>query len=339
MGSILTRRHAVTLGAAAGISAALPLRYARAAEFSFKWGTNVPEAHPLNVYGRKAAEALTQATNGRVELRLFPNNQLGGDADMLSQVRSGALECFSLSGVNVLSTMLPASAISGVGFAFKDYPMLWNAMDGKLGAWLRGQINKAGLVAMEKIWDNGFRQVTTSTRPIVKPEDFRGLKIRVPVSSLWTSLFQGLGASPTGLNFAEVYTALQTKVVDAQENPPAIIAASKFYEVQKYCSLTNHMWDGWWFLMNRRAWGQLPPDLQETFAKVVNAAAVAEREEVARQNENLKAELAQKGLIFNAVDPEPFRMMLSNAGFYKNWKAKFGPEAWALLEESTGPLS
>jgi tripartite ATP-independent transporter DctP family solute receptor len=192
---------------------------------------------------------------------------------------------------------------------------------------------------MEKIWDNGFRQVTTGTKPIVKPEDFRGLKIRVPVSALWTSLFQGLGASPTGLNFAEVYTALQTKVVDAEENPPAIIAASKFYEVQKYCSLTNHMWDGWWFLMNRRAWGQLPPDLQEIFAKVVNSAAAAEREEVARQNESLKAELAQKGLIFNNVDPEPFRATLSAAGFYKNWKAKFGPEAWALLEESTGPLT
>src|SRR6185312_16268494 len=147
----------------AALSSAVPLRRARAAEFIFKWGTNVPQSHPLNVHAKRAAESILQETNGRLEVRLFPNNQLGGDADMLSQVRSGALECFSLSGVNVLSTMLPASAISGVGFAFKDYPMLWNAMDGKLGAWLRGQINKAGLVAMEKIWDNGFRQVTTST--------------------------------------------------------------------------------------------------------------------------------------------------------------------------------
>lgn len=338
MGASFTRRGITTLGAASAISAALPLRYARAAEFSFKWGTNVPESHPLNVYGRKAAEALKEATNGRVELRLFPNNQLGGDADMLSQLRSGALECFSLSGVNVLSTMLPASGISGVGFAFKDYPMVWNAMDGKLGAWLRGQIGKVGLVAMDKVWDNGFRQITTSNRPITKPEDLQGLKIRVPVSPLWISLFQGLGAAPTGLNFAEVYTALQTKVVDAEENPPAIIKAAKFYEVQKYCSLTNHMWDGWWFLMNRRAWAQLPPDLQDTFARVVNAAAVAERAEVAKQNEDLKAELASMGLTFNTVDQAPFRAMLSKAGFYKTWKTKFGPEAWALLEESTGPL-
>ncbi len=335
----LTRRRMAVLGAASTIGAAVPLRYARAAEFSFKWGTNVPESHPLNVHGRKAAEALAQATNGRVELRMFPNNQLGGDADMFSQLRSGALECFTLSGVNVLSTMLPSAAISGVGFAFKDYPSLWNAMDGKLGAWLRGQIAKTGLVVQEKIWDNGFRQVTTSTRPIVKPEDFQGLKIRVPVSALWTSLFQGLGASPTSINFAEVYSSLQTKVVDGQENPPAIISAAKLYEVQKYCSVTNHMWDGWWFLMNRRAWGQLPPDLQEIFAKTVNAAALAQREETARQNTDLKAELAGKGLVFNEVDPAPFRATLSRAGFYRNWKEKFGPEAWAILEESTGTLA
>ncbi|MDP4022975.1 TRAP transporter substrate-binding protein [Methylobacterium sp. NEAU 140] len=339
MAHTFTRRRFATLAAASAIGSAYPLRYARAAEFSFKWGTNVPESHPLNVHGRKAADALKEATNGRVELRLFPNNQLGGDADMFSQLRSGALECFTLSGVNVLSTLLPAAAISGVGFAFKDYPTLWKAMDGRLGVWLREQIGKTGLVVQEKIWDNGFRQVTTSTRPIVKPEDFQGLKIRVPVSALWTSLFQGLGASPTSLNFAEVYSALQTKVVDGQENPPAIISAAKLYEVQKYCSLTNHMWDGWWFLMNRRAWGQLPPDLQETFARVINAAAMAEREEVARQNDGLKAELAAKGLIFNAVEPEPFRATLSQAGFYKTWKAKFGPEAWAILEESTGPLA
>ena len=339
MGKTFTRRRVAVLGAAATIGVGSPLRYAKAAEFSFKWGTNVPDSHPLNVHGRKAAAALMEATNGRVELRMFPNNQLGGDADMFSQLRSGALECFSLSGVNVLSTMLPAAAISGVGFAFKDYPTLWKAMDGKLGEWLRAQIARTGLVVQEKIWDNGFRQVTTSTRPILKPEDFNGLKIRVPVSALWTSLFQGLGASPTSLNFAEVYSALQTKVVDGQENPPAIISSAKLFEVQKYCSLTNHMWDGWWFLMNRRAWGQLPPDLQRTFSTVIDAAAMAQREDVARQNEVLKADLAAKGLIFNDVDPAPFRATLSKAGFYQTWKQKFGPEAWGILEESTGPLA
>ncbi len=334
----LSRRRFAVLGAAATIGAATPLRYARAAEFVFKLGTNVPDTHPLNVYARKAAEEIRQATDGRFELQVFANNQLGGDSDMFSQLRSGALECFTLSGVNVLSTLIPSAAIWGVGFAWKDYPTLWNALDGKFGAHLRGQINKAGLVVMDKIWDNGFRQITNSVRPIVTPADLQGLKMRVPVSALWTSLFKALGASPTGINFAEVYSALQTKIVDGQENPPAIISAAKLYEVQKYCSVTNHMWDGWWFLVNRRAWESVPADLREKVSAIINRNAMLEREEIAKQNAGLKGDLAAKGLVFNDVDPAPFRETLTKAGFYSEWKGKFGDEAWALLEEYTGKL-
>jgi tripartite ATP-independent transporter DctP family solute receptor len=339
MSLAISRRRFAALSGAAAVGCALPLRHAHAAEFVFKWGTNVPESHPLNVFGSKAAEEIKAATNGRFELQLFPNNQLGGDTDMFSQLRSGALECFTLSGVNVLSTLIPSAAISGVGFAFKDYPAVWNALDGKLGAHLRAQITKTGLVVMDKIWDNGFRQITTSTKPITQPSDLEGMKIRVPVSALWTSLFKSLGASPTGINFAEVYSALQTKVVDGQENPPAIISAAKLYEVQKYCSLTSHMWDGWWFLINRRTWGQVPPDIQAVVSGILNKTALAQREEIAKQNDTLKADLAAKGLVFNDVDPAPFREALRKAGFYVDWKAKFGEEAWALLEESTGKLA
>lgn len=335
----LSRRRFTALSAIATIGAVTPLRYARAAEFAFKLGTNVPDSHPLNVYARKAADEIKQETNGRFELQVFANNQLGGDSDMFSQLRSGALECFTLSGVNVLSTLIPSAAIWGVGFAWKDYPTLWSALDGKFGANLRTQINKAGLVVMDKVWDNGFRQVTNSVRPIAKPADLQGLKMRVPISALWTSLFKSLGAAPTGINFAEVYSALQTRIVDGQENPPAIISAAKLYEVQKYCSVTNHMWDGWWFLINRRAWQTVPADLQDKVSQIINRNAMAEREEIAKQNATLKTELAAKGLIFNDVDPAPFREALSKAGFYTEWKGKFGEEAWALLEESTGKLS
>jgi TRAP-type C4-dicarboxylate transport system substrate-binding protein len=176
----LSRRHFTALAGLATIGAAVPLRYARAAEFAFKLGTNVPEAHPLNVYARKAADEIKQETDGRFELKIFANNQLGGDTDMFSQLRSGALECFTLSGVNVLSTLIPSAAIWGVGFAWKDYPTLWNALDGKFGVYLRSQIDKTGLVVLDKIWDNGFRQVTTSIRPIVTPADFQGSRYEFP---------------------------------------------------------------------------------------------------------------------------------------------------------------
>jgi TRAP-type transport system periplasmic protein len=239
----------------------------------------------------------------------------------------------------VLSTLVPAAAISGVGFAFKDYPAVWNALDGQLGANLRGQVTKSGIVVLDKVWDNGFRMITNSAKPITQPDDLRGMKIRVPVSALWLSLFKSLGAAPTGMNFAEVYTALQTKVVDGQENPPAIIAAAKLNEVQKYASVTNHMWDGWWFLINRRAWSQVPPNLQETVSKILNNACLAQREDVAQQNIALRKDLAAAGMVFNDVDPAPFRNRLSEAGFYKEWRGKFGDEAWSLLEESAGKLA
>jgi TRAP-type transport system periplasmic protein len=247
-------------GTALAVDFGAPVR--SAAEFVFKWGTNVPAAHPLNVHAQRAADAIRQETDGRFELQLFPNNQLGGDTTMFAQLRSGELECFSLSGVNVLSSAVPAAAIYGLGFAFRSYDAVWKALDGKLGLHLRKQIESSGLVVMERIWDNGFRQITTSTRPIVSPADLNGLKIRVPTSALWISLFQSLGASPGGIDFSDVYPALQARIFEAQENPLVIISTAKLYEAQRYCSLTNHMWDGWWLLINRRAWERLPQSIQ-----------------------------------------------------------------------------
>src|SRR5215510_11777271 len=276
-----------------GVSAPYVAR-AQGAEFTYKFANNLPESHPFVARAREMAAAIKAETNGRFDLQVFPNSQLGSDTDMLSQLRSGGIEFFTLSGL-ILATLVPAASINGVGFAFPDYPTVWKAMDGDLGAYVRGEINKAGLEVMEKIWDNGFRQTTSSTRPINGPDDFKGFKIRVPVSPLWTSMFKAFGASPVSINFSEVYSALQTKIVEGQENPLALISTAKLYEVQKYCSMTNHMWDGFWFLMNRRAWEKLPENIRTVVAKNINAAAVNERADVAKLNAGLQQELAGKG--------------------------------------------
>jgi tripartite ATP-independent transporter DctP family solute receptor len=257
---------------------------------------------------------------------------------MLSQIRSGGIEFFTLSGL-ILATLVPAASINGIGFAFPDYDTVWKAMDGELGAYIRGEITKANLVVMDKIWDNGFRETTSSTKPINGPDDLKGFKIRVPVSPLWTSMFKAFDAAPASINFSEVYSALQTKIVEGQENPLAIISTAKLYEVQKFCSLTNHMWDGFWFLANRRAWEKLPEDLRTIVAKNINAAGVNERADVAKLNAGLRQELAGKGLTFNQPEIAPFREKLRSAGFYSEWKGKYGDEAWALLEKSVGKLS
>ena len=311
---------------------------AQQAQFSYKYANNLPETHPMNIRAREMAAAIKQETNGSFDLQIFPSSQLGSDTDTLSQIRSGGVEFFTLSGL-ILATLVPAASINGMGFAFPSYDIVWKAMDGDLGAYVRGQIARTNLLAMEKIWDNGFRQTTTSTKPIATPDDLRGVKLRVPPSPLWTSMFKALEAAPASINFNEVYSALQTKIVDGQENPLAIIATAKLYEVQKYCSLTNHMWDGFWFLANRSAWERLPEDMRAIVAKHINAAAINEREDTAKLNSTLQQDLANKGLLFNQPDPGPFRDKLRAAGFYTEWKGKYGEEAWAILEGSVGKLA
>lgn len=337
----LTRRTLLKASAATalvgGVAAPFVAR-AQSAEFSFKYANNLPVTHPMNVRANEMVEAIKKDTKGRVEIKVFPSSQLGGDTDMLSQLRSGGIEFFTLSPL-ILSTLVPNASISGIGFAFPDYAAVWKAMDGELGTYVRGQIAKAGIIAMEKIWDNGFRQITTSTKPINTAADLEGLKIRVPVSPLWTSMFKAFGSAPASLNFSEVYTALQTHAVDAQENPLAIISTAKLYEVQKYCSLTNHMWDGFWFLANRRAFERLPEDLRAVVAKHINAAGVAERADVEALNATLRKELTDKGLTFNEPKVDSFRAKLREAGFYGEWKGKYGDEAWSILEKYTGKLS
>jgi TRAP-type transport system periplasmic protein len=306
-----------------GVGAPLVAR-AQRAEFTYKFANNLPDTHPLNVRAREMAAAIKTETNGRFDLQIFPNNQLGSDTDVLSQLRSGAVEFFTMSGL-ILAILVPAASINGMGFAFPDYPTVWKA--------------KANIIAFEKIWDNGFRQTTSSTRAINGPGDFKGFKIRVPVSPLWTSMFRAFDAAPASINFNEVYSALQTKIVEGQENPLALISTAKLYEVQKYCSLTNHMWDGYWFLANRRALDALPPDVRSVVEKNVNAAALRARDDTEKLNATVREELAGKGLLFNQPDLVPFREKLRSAGFYSEWKGKYGEEAWAILEKSVGKLS
>jgi tripartite ATP-independent transporter DctP family solute receptor len=336
----MTRRRLLAGVSVTLLTPAAAPRIARAqqAQWTYKYANNLPETHPMNVRAREMAAAIKQETNGGFDLQIFSNSQLGSDTDTLSQIRSGGVEFFTLSGL-ILSTLVPAASINGMGFAFADYDAVWRAMDGDLGAYVRAQIAKANLVAMDKIWDNGFRQTTTSTKPIQTPDNFRGMKLRVPVSPLWTSMFKALDASPASINFNEVYSALQTKVVDGQENPLAIISTAKLYEVQKYCSLTNHMWDGFWFLANRRAWEALPDDVRSIVAKHINAAGLKQRDDVAKLNASLQQDLAAKGLAFNRPDPAPFRDKLRAAGFYTEWKGKYGDEAWSLLEKAVGKLA
>ncbi|AJC21304.1 TRAP transporter substrate-binding protein [Pandoraea pulmonicola] len=311
---------------------------AAAPQYVFKYGNNLPVSHPLNVRAQEVAARIASESKGRMELRIFPNNQLGGDTDMLAQVRNGGIDIFN-AGTMVIATLAPISAITAVGFAFSSYDQVWHAVDGKLGDSIREAFAKTGLHTFEKMWDNGFRQITSGNKPIASASDLTGMKIRVPVSPMGISLFKSLQASPTSLQFSEVYSALQTRVVDAQENPLAIVQTAKLYEVQKFCSITNHSWDGYHLVVNGRAWRALPDDLKVIVARAFNEAAIQQREDVYKLNTGLQSELASKGLAFNTASPQSFRAQLQKSGYYAEWQKKFGAQAWSLLEATAGKVA
>ena len=333
----LTRRAAIAGAVCAGAVGAAARRPARAAPLSLKLGNDLPASHSVNVRLAEAVAAIAKETNGEVAITLFPNNQLGNDKDMMSQLRSGALELATMPNV-LISTLTPAPALFGVGYAFASYDKVWQAVDGELGAYVRAGVAKTGVVPFEAVWDNGFRQITSSTHPINAPADLAGFKLRVPVVPLWVSMFTALGASPVSMPLAEAYTSLQTKVADGQENPLALIDAAKFYEVQKYCSLTNHAWDGFWLLASGKTWDTYPKDVQAVLTQHFNAAAKQQRVDLVKATADLTKALEGKGLVFNTPDVSAFRAALAQTDFYKKARTKFGDEAWALLQKYAGDI-
>jgi tripartite ATP-independent transporter DctP family solute receptor len=333
----LHRRTVLRAGTAVLAAPLLP-RYAKAAEYSWKFAHTAPTTFPLHIRLVEAAAAIGKESNGRMELQIFPDGQLGGDNDLLSQARSGAIEMCQPTG-QILATILPVTAINALGFAWSGYGKLWEAMDGDLGKYVRTQIAaKTGLVAMDRMWDLGFRNITTSTKPIRNADDLAGLKIRTPVAPSLVTLFKTLKAAPLALQFTELYSALQTHIADAQENPLTLIKVSKLYEVQKYCSITNHVWDGHWFVCNAAAWQGLPDDLKAIVARNLNDAGLRERDDMATADKTARGDLEKLGLVFNVAETQSFRDGLKNGGFYKDWRGRLGEEPFAILERYSGPL-
>jgi len=330
-------RNSFLLGGTAALASIAFVRSrADAAEFTWKWGHATQTEHPLNVNAVRVRNEVLARSNGRLEIQLFGNSQLGGDPAMLQQVRSGAMQIYSGYG-GIYQSVAPLAGIEGVGFAFRDQKQALKAFDGPLGTLVRKEMDEKGpFVTFERTWVNGFRQVTTSVRPVEAVGDMAGLKIRTPPSRIWIEMFRTLGAAPTPIAASEMYTALQTHVVDAQENPFTIIETFRLFEVQKYLSVTNHMWSNFWVVSNAAAFHALPPDLQKILRDTVNKYALSNRTETELSNASLADKLARRGMKVNQVDTTPFREKLKP--FYAAQRKEFGEEVWAVLQKSTGNL-
>jgi tripartite ATP-independent transporter DctP family solute receptor len=334
--SITRKQFLLGAAAVAGTLAAPPVIAAPRSVIHI--GLDLASDHPTTVNIVAAAKKIKEATHNEVDVLVFPNSQLGDDTHMMSNLRSGAMQMMAV-GDNIFASLVPSAAIDNIGFAFKTADMAWKALDGKLGDMVCADIEKAGLHPMRRIWDEGFRQTTSGTKQINTPDDLKGFKIRVPPSAISLSLFQSLGASPVTINIAELYTALQTHVADGQENPLGNIETQKFYQVQKYCSLTNHMWVGYWLVMNGTFWAGMPAAHRKIVGDTFDAQALEQRVANQKLDDSLEEVLKGQGMEFTKPDMSVFQAALTKSGFYKTWQGKFGAPLWAVLESFTGPLA
>ncbi len=332
-------RQGFVLGTAATLATVGIITPAPAAEFELKYGHDLPPEHPINVRSVEAFARIKKATNGRVNLKAFPTSQLGNDPNMIAQLRSGAIEALAMPGA-FLNQIAPLASIENLAYAYPNRETVFRAMDGDLGKIVREDIaTKGGMVVLEKIWENGFREITTSTKPIRTVADLAGLKIRVSPGEIRVDTFKSLGASPSPIALSELYTSLQTHVIDAQENPLLLIDQQKFYEVQKYVSLSDHIWSGYWTLFNPDTWNKLGKPLQDVISREMAKATLAARNDNVILNRSVRDKLARRGMKFNDVDKNSFKQKLVEAKYYERWRDKFGPKAWAALEKYANKLA
>jgi TRAP-type transport system periplasmic protein len=326
-----------TVLAASSLPVALSPLFAQQAKV-YKLGISLAQSHPTVIGLQAACAEILAETKGQLNIQVFANSQLGSDADMVSQVRSGAIDFVATAG-GVWANLIPTAGITGTPFAFPSLQAAFTAVDGDLGTHIRGEFAKVNLAPVGAVWDHGFRHITTSTKPVNSVQDLSGMKLRVPATPTLQAMFKAMGAAPTTIGIGEVYTALQTKVVDGQENPFAIIEAYRFYEVQKYCSLSGHAWECFWLAGNQKSWNAIAEPLRQVAQRVFASHAVKTRAVLATANTSLQADLTKRGMTFNSVNVQSFREALQKAGTYREFHTKFGDAAWAVLEKYTGKLS
>ena len=282
--------------------------------------------------------AVADETGGRIRVRVSAQNGNlpGADPQALRMLIAGELEFYTLMG-GILGEIVPIADIQGMPFAFRDHAQVYRALDGDLGDLLRAEAAAKGIHVVPKAcFENGFRHITTSARPIRTVDDLRGLKIRIPASQVFADIFRSLGAEPVAINSNRIYDAAKSGEIDGQENPLAVVDGFKLHEVQRYCSLTSHMWSGFNLLANMSAWQRLPDDARASIERNGAKFAALQRADNIALAARLQDELARRGMIFNTADVSGFRPLL--ADFYRRWKDRFGARAWAMLESHVGKL-
>jgi tripartite ATP-independent transporter DctP family solute receptor len=280
---------------------------ALAQEIKAKMGTSLPDSHPQTIGARKFAELVDKKSNGRIKIAVFSAAMLGSDQQMQAALRGGTQE-FTVPSTATLANLIKEFGVIGLPFSFANEKQADAVLDGPFGQSLLARLPEKGLVGLA-FWENGFRNFTNSKRPIVKAEDLAGLKVRTMQNNLYIDMFQGLGANAVPMAVNELYTALETKAVDAQENPFTVVQAQKFYDVQKYLSTTGHAYDALVLIVSRKFWDGLSPADRSIIQAASAEATVFERQTSRELNAKAREELVKAGMLVNDVsDAERLRM-------------------------------
>lgn len=323
---IITRRLAAIACLAGTLLAAPALAQTKV---QIRLGHVLAESHSWHVAAKGFAEDVAKGTDGRVTIQVFPSGQLGNEKDAVEGLQIGAVQA-GVIGSGSFQPIEPRMGIVELPYAWPSREKAFAAFDGELGAALSKLLATKNIVVLAW-WENGYRHITTRKAPVTKPEDLKGVKIRVTPDKVRLDTFRALGAEPAPLAFGELYSALQQGVFDAQENPLSIIFSSSFFEVQKHVALSGHVWGAACLVVAKKTWDQISPADQ----KAVQDAAVkwrdAQRKMVGDADADLVARLTEKGMSVNKVDPAPFI-----AAVQPVWKAQesvYGPELLALLDK------
>jgi TRAP-type transport system periplasmic protein len=290
-------KYLLAVAMAAGIAPSMAEAQTRTIKFAFQ---NQKE-HPQAMGAEKFAELVAAKSGGKIKVKLFPGGTLGGDLQTVSALQGGTMEM----------TVLNAGLLSGQvkDFEVFDFPFLFNntqeadaVIDGALGKRLLAKLSDKALIGLA-YWDLGFRNLTNGKRPIAKVEDVAGLKLRVMQTPIYIDIFKALGANAVPMPFPELYTALEQKAVDGQENPVTVIVTSKFYEVQKHITLTRHTYNPQALLISKKFWDTLS-DPEKTILRDAGQEATAYQRQVSRARETESLETLKKaGLQVTELSP------------------------------------
>jgi len=282
--------------------------------------------------------AISADTGGRVSATVHAENGkvAGGDPAALRMLIAGEIQFYTLMG-GIIGTVVPVAEVQQVPFAFASAGEAHKAIDGPLGHIIGEEMAAKGMHLFPRGgFDNGMRQVASVARAVATPDDLAGVKIRVPPGQLIFDTFQAFGAEPVIIPAYQLYDALATGQVAAQENPLAVLEGFKLYELVKYVSMTNHMWSGFNLMAHLATWKGLPDGIRGVIEANVMAHVRCQRADQSALNARLRQDLARRGLKFNDVEQAAFRARLG--GVYSKWRDRLGTRCWAQLEAEVGKL-